>query len=663
MVWFGVFAAGEFWLSLWLQQNGLSWLGSIGVWLFVVAIIASSLAYKSWSAASVFGLLFALKVTVQSSAVFGQLMQWINALGAFERQVVAAHVAGIGLGAKALVLGLTDGDTSLLPQFLSDELKTLSLTHLNAVSGTNCSIVIALLLAVTSRLALARPWRILVAMLGLLSYLVLVGDQPSVLRAAVMSAVMLIGLLQGAKFRAVNLLAFGIVILLILQPDLASSLGLGLSAAATLGVLEFAPRLAEFFSRWLPNWFALMIAVALAAQVFCLPLLVSVQSNFGALGLVANMCAEPVVPFITVLGSLGALCCFLIPAIAPAFFWVASIGGQFLVVIAQNLSGLGLNIVWPGGGFGFVLALALLVAIFGYLSKSSALRRTAVFVAVGLALILLPQALSSLPFGRFPLSNWFYVACDVGQGDGTVIRSDGQVAVIDVGREPTKINVCLNQLGVHRINLLVLTHYDLDHVGGLAGAISGRKVDRALVTDFVDDRPGAYLSNQQLLRRGIEVDSVHVGNSGKLGSFDWLVLTPHAKGEGSIDANDGSISMYWNNKHVGIYTMADLPATGQRRILAERAQWWQPQYANVPTIMKVSHHGSADQEPAFFAWVRPDFATVSVGLGNPYGHPTAKALQLLTLYARSYARTDLLGSIAVSQAGNGTLRWGAQKRG
>ena len=83
----------------------------------------------------------------------------------------------------------------------------------------------------------------------------------------------------------------------------------------------------------------------------------------------------------------------------------------------------------------------------------------------------------------------------------------------------------------------------------------------------------------------------------------------------------------------------------------------------LPTILKLSHHGSADQEPAFIRWVNPDISTVSVGLGNPYGHPTERALAMLRAFSSVTLRTDQLGSISVAQDSSGSLIWASEKRG
>jgi competence protein ComEC len=240
-----------------------------------------------------------------------------------------------------------------------------------------------------------------------------------------------------------------------------------------------------------------------------------------------------------------------------------------------------------------------------------------------------------------------------------VIRSGSHIAVIDVGRDPKPIDECLKRLGVTHIELLVLTHFDLDHVGGVAGALAGRKVDSAMLTSFVDDRPGALATQQTIEQAGIPIAHAEKGMVGTLGGFSWLVLSPHHAGQDSEDSNDGSITMYWANRSVRIITMADLPAKGQMRLAEERSEWWQPAMQNIPLILKVSHHGSADQFPEFIEWLHPLVATISVGLGNSYGHPTAFTLDLLKNCSNLVLRTDQLGSISLSFDSVGHLTWGS----
>jgi competence protein ComEC len=586
-------------------------------------------------------------------------------IGQAARDRIQASTNGVSAAAKGLVLGITDGDTSLLPLDVQDQFKTLSLTHLNAVSGTNCSIVVALVLALLIRFGASRKWRLVGSALGLCAYLVLVGNQPSVFRAAIMGLIVLAGLSLGSRFPARNALALAVLALLLIEPQYALDYGFALSVLATLGVIELAPRVDRYFSRWLPKGLSLVLAVALSAQLACLPVLVLLQPKFGLLGIAANILAEPVVPAITVLGVVGALAAILgLSSLAGSIFWVASLPAQYLIALAKFLATASVTIDLPIRIGGVCVAVVILLSVLAITSSHIRLK------AAGIAVLLVAVALSSilviqgaLKAKSFASGDWFYVACDVGQGDGTVIRSGTHIAVIDVGRDPKPIDACLKRLGVTHIELLVLTHFDLDHVGGVAGALAGRKIDSAMLTSFVDDRPGAVATQQTIEQAGIPITLAEKGMVGTLGGFNWLVLSPHHAGQDSEDSNDGSITMYWASKSVRIITMADLPAKGQMRLAEERSEWWQPEMLNLPLILKVSHHGSADQFPEFIQWLHPLVATISVGLGNSYGHPTAFTLDLLRSCSNLVLRTDQLGSISLSFDSLGHLTWGSSGSG
>ena len=593
----------------------------------------------------------------------GGLGAWIQDLGATARSKIRAATLGITPAAESLVLGVTDGDTSLLPRDLQDQFKALSLTHLNAVSGTNCSIVIALFLATFTRFGAGRAFRVVASGLGLCLYLILVGNQPSVLRAALMGGVALFGLVVSNRFSARNALALAILLLLGWQPSYAVDYGFALSVLATLGVLELAPRLSNWFDRWLPSYLGLILSVAIAAQLACLPVLVLLQPAFGTFGILANILAEPAVPAITVLGVVGALFAVLGLALpAMGLFWVASVPAQYLVALANTLSAAGGTLDIPAGISGVAVTLGLLLAVVALTSRRwQKLGGAALIAAIAFsAVVALRSSIKDLGFAA---SDWFYVSCDVGQGDATVIRSGTHVAVIDVGREPKPIDECLKRLGINHIELLVLTHFDLDHVGGVAGALSGRKVDSAMLTSFVDDRPGAFATQQVIEQAKIPVIYGEKGLEGTLGAFKWLVLSPHHAGADSEDSNDGSVTMYWVSNKVRIITLADLGAKGQMRLAQERAQWWDAQMQKVPLILKVSHHGSADQYPEFIEWLNPTVSTISVGAGNTYGHPTEVTLNLLKTCSQLILRTDLQGSISLGFDAADRLTWGSARGG
>jgi competence protein ComEC len=140
--------------------------------------------------------------------------------------------------------------------------------------------------------------------------------------------------------------------------------------------------------------------------------------------------------------------------------------------------------------------------------------------------------------------------------------------------------------------------------------------------------------------------------AGQLGSIPWQVLSPTQTASEAQDSNDGSIVMRWESKDWVLYTMADLGERGQMRMV-ERFGGYLSHPANKRLILKVAHHGSADQYPELIEAMHPDLALVSVGLGNSYGHPTQRTLSVLRLVGSTILRTDQQGALAVY----GSLRY------
>jgi competence protein ComEC len=244
------------------------------------------------------------------------------------------------------------------------------------------------------------------------------------------------------------------------------------------------------------------------------------------------------------------------------------------------------------------------------------------------------------------------VSCDVGQGDATVVQSQGRVALIDVGRDDRLVDGCLKRLEISRIDLLVLTHFDMDHVGGLRGAIGEREVGLAMVSPFRDERWGATGSNLYLSKAQIPIVQVERGMQGKLGDIAWQVLSPNRNAAGAEDSNDASIVMLWKAAEFNILTMADVGEKGQMRLASEDAWWAESHIQRVPLILKVSHHGSADQFHELIEELKPDLSLISAGAKNSYGHPTQRTLSLLAATGSEIYRTDQLGSISIaSKAG------------
>ncbi len=567
-----------------------------------------------------------------------------------------ASLNGVTPDAAALVAGLAIGDDSKLSEQTKNDFKVVSLTHLSAVSGANCAIVLAGVALLLNLLPVRRIVRLGLSFGAIFLYLGLVGPEPSVLRASVMVAVVLVGWSLGRRVHPLDAISLSIILLLIYEPTLSLDYGFVLSVLATLGLLVLAPRLVEHFEKRMPTWLAVVLSVSIAAQIACLPVLLVLQPKIPVYSVLANILAEPLVAPITVLGLIACLISPMLPALASALSYCASLLSWCIVFIGNSLaSAPASSINWFAGSLGIVLGIMMAAGIWTYLvTKNSPLKNIAGTVVLLIGFVFITQT-SSFAFqrGNFYAGEFTLVNCDVGQGDALVIRSGGEVAVVDVGREDPAIDSCLTDLNISKIDLLVLTHFDMDHVGGVVGAVTGRSVSKALLTSFVDRRPGAEFVQNVLAAQSIETILAEKDMTGHLGSFNWQVLSPHRGGSEASDSNDGSVSMVWEDDQMVLYTLADLGERAQLRIGAESSNLLTRDNGSKVVVVKVAHHGSGDQAPEFYEAIRPDLALISVGQNNSYGHPTRRTLDLLERSGAQVLRTDEMGALGVIEGESG----------
>ena len=539
---------------------------------------------------------------------------------------------------KNLVSGLAVGIDSGLSESFQENMKTTGLTHLTAVSGANCAIVLGLVWLLLRMLSVGRGIRTIVSLVSLCGYVMLVGWQPSVLRSAFMMSVVFVSLELGRKIWLPGALILGSLVLLIVDPWLFFEYGFWLSVMATFGLVILTPKLSELFQRQLPKWLSVTLAATISAQIWCLPILVELQGGFATHSIVANLLVEPMVPLVTVLGLLAAIVGVPIPALGSLLLSLAAIPASWIVWVANSLAQAPAELLpIPGGGLGFFLTTAFAIFITIAIKNQ---RFRFVFVALLICgLWLGGLGSSAIRTLGFNLSNWSILACDVGQGDALVLRSGSHFAVVDVGKDPQLIDCCLDQQGIEHVELLVLTHFDQDHVAGLPGLLNGRVVSKVLISAFPDERPDAVSIVETLSRLNVELVVAPENLTGRLGEFTWEVFS--SPGSAGQSANEGSVGMKFESTSMVVYTLADMNERSQDLVIAKA------QGSSKPTIVKVSHHGSADQSSSFYERIDADVALISVGRGNSYGHPTKRALQMLAQSGARVFRTDLEGAVAL----------------
>jgi competence protein ComEC len=551
---------------------------------------------------------------------------------------------GLPADTGGLLPGLVVGDTSRLDPSVEQAFRETGMSHLVAVSGSNCAIVVGAVLMLLRVLRLGPRARTLVAGAALVGFVVLARPSPSVLRAAAMGAVALVALATGRPRAALPALATTTALLLLADPALARTAGFLLSVVATLGLVVLAPRWRDgLCARGVPAALAEALAVPAAAQAACAPVVAGLFGTVGLAAVPANLLAVPAVAPATVLGVLAAVVSPVAPPLATFAAWLASWPAWWLVWVARAFAGVpGATLPWPGGVAGGLALAALLLAVV----MAARFRPLRVLAVAGLAALVLVALPIRVVAPGWPPDGWRVVGCAVGQGDAEVLRAGpGAAVVVDTGPDPGPVDACLRRLGISTVPLLVLSHLHADHVGGLAGALRGRAVG-AIVTSG-DDLPtaGARILGETVRRFGLPVIRAGPGAVYRAGDVRLEVLGPVRRFVGTrSDPNNNSLVLRADVAGLSILLSGDVEHEGQRALLSTGA----PLRADV---LKVPHHGSTFSEPAFLDAATAPVALVEVGAGNDYGHPSAVVIARLQRSGARVLRTDLDGDVAVVTRG------------
>ena len=227
------------------------------------------------------------------------------------RRGVAEGVASAEAPERALVPALVDGDDSAIPDDVKEAFRTAGLTHLLAVSGTNLTLMLAFLLLLARSVGVRGHAQLVVGVAGTVAFVLLARPEPSVLRAAAMGLVAIAGLGAGGRRRGLRALSVTVLVLVLVDPWLARSPGFALSAMATTGILVLGPWWRDAMAQWMPTWLAEAVAMPLAAQLACTPVVVVLSGEVSVVAVVANMLVAPVVAPVTILGLVGGLVALL----------------------------------------------------------------------------------------------------------------------------------------------------------------------------------------------------------------------------------------------------------------------------------------------------------------------------------------------------------------
>jgi len=361
------------------------------------------------------------------------------------QRIVRANLRGLGSPAGQLVSSMVLGRKPVdLPEDIRDRFIRTGLAHVLAASGFHVSLLLGMVLRLSDRFS-ARN-RLIIGSIALGIYLGLTGLQPSVMRAGLMGAGVLIALATNSKVRPLGSLLLAATILLLIDPSWIWDLGFQLSFLATWGLLVTAPALYKRLD-WLPPTIATAMAIPLAASIWTLPLLCYVFNTVATYSIVVNIISTPLITIISLGGMIGAIAALIIPAIGSAIAWLLLYPTLFLIEITKFFTNL------PGSAFAVgKISLGLVIILYGLIGlvwlNSWWRSRWWLVLLFAVTLIIVP-----ISYSRLNLIQVTVLATK--QEQVVVVQDRGKVILINSGEANTaKYTVLpfLTQQGINRID-------------------------------------------------------------------------------------------------------------------------------------------------------------------------------------------------------------------
>lgn len=570
----------------------------------------------------------------------GALRWWPARVGQAMRRQIATLFDG---DRAAFLTAILTGDKSGLSQSAGADLSQAGLYHILAVSGMHCAYLLALVQWLPGRHRRRLTAGIAIPLLAF--YALLTGGSPSVVRACVMLTFLLAAPLFQRDSDGPTALTAALFLILLVNPFAAASISLQLSFGAVTGLLWLTPRLHSFLLKGrkhgrLFHFTATGFSATMGALLFTVPLS---AYYFGSLVLVSplsNLLCLWAAGIVFTLGLTAVVLSFLWLPLGAVLGVVPELLTAYILRVSHLLAALPHHALYLVNPYlKWWLAFAYLLFLLAWRSGGPVRRKYA--VAAALALVTLVCTVR-LGLGHYTGGALNVLALNVGQGASLLLESNGDFALVDCGGNSwlSAGDVAADYLatmGCRRLDYLVLTHYDADHVNGVAALLSRIPVETLVVPEVWDDAGLRALVVETAVARGARVVYPQEPDTYPLGGGKLTVYPPLGDG----GDNEKGLTVLCTQGTYDILVTGDMAAATERALLET---WTLPDIE----VLSVGHHGSKfSTSKALLAALQPEMALISVG-SNSYGHPADQTLRRLALAGAEIYRTDRHGTIYLS---------------
>lgn len=561
---------------------------------------------------------------------------------------------------KAILVGMLFGGYGGIPRDVVVDFATTGIVHILSVSGSHIALVVGLITVlgkgIFRRFAFADQLIPLFAAIFITLYAVFCGLTPPVLRSLIMGLIGLGAVCFNREKDAAVALCLSVLGMLIYQPALIYDLSFQLSFTATAGLVFLNAQTVKILESTIPLYLARPLAVTIAAQLGVLPFLAWHFNSFSLSSFIANLFIVPIIEGIVILGLLGAFSSMIISVVGAACLVTCSLMISLVLQLAEWLADMpAAKLYVPSIGLAGNIVYYILVGwIYGYKPKNMLSlkdmlekwpQRSAVAVLMLVFCIIVYCAYPA------PLSVHFI---DVGQGDAAlIITPHGRAILVDTGGtlgESTDFDIgyrvllpYLKHYGVLKIDYLFLTHGHQDHAGGAAGVAGEIPIKNIMLSR--ENYTRAVLNLLKAAPNSVRI-AVYEGQKVEIDGAVVNVLHADTGLSQKQPSNEvSSVIQLRYGKHSFLFT-GDLPAQGEDEMIHSGR-------AFSSTVLKVGHHGSKTSSTVkFLQAVNPEYAVISVGRNNSFGHPHEEVIDRLLFQGSKVYRTDEQGAIVFQTDGD-----------
>ncbi|MCV67917.1 DNA internalization-related competence protein ComEC/Rec2 [Listeria monocytogenes] len=535
-------------------------------------------------------------------------------------------------------LALISGEKSGFSPEMYEVYQQMGVVHLLAISGLHVNLLIGAIYFLLLKFGITRERAITCLLVFLPFYVILTGANPPVIRAATMTALLLLSEKYTTKWSSFSAICLSFILFFLLQPYVVKEVGFQLSYAVSFGIILSSRQILTKQQ----NAFTKSLAISFISTIMSSVVMMYHFYSFSWVGIFFNLIY---VPIFTIIILPGCLTVFVLSFFSTEIFHFPEVVLTFFIELVEKLT-----------------------YIFAKIPHQTIVTGRPNTVILVLIIITIIIFFSQWQKKKFPF--WIFICfcflcylasfnfsgkvsfIDVGQGDSILIQlpyNQGNY-LIDTGgqllfekeawakkRKPftiggSTLTPVLKSKGINSLDKVIITHSDADHMEGLDDLQKNITINELIYAKGAENKP--IMKEALVAMPKVKQTIILVGAKWQIGENSFECLYPDKAGEGGND--DSIVLKAVLDDKVWLFT-GDLEANGEMGISE------QPIKAD---ILKVGHHGSkTSSSKEFIQKVKPTFAVISCGLNNRFGHPHAETINTLETAGVTILRTDVQGEI------------------